>query len=249
MNEQNNNTNQNKNTGFKKFIEVIKTDKQKRAWLVLVGYFIFFLILVLMIRSNASNNNYTTNNNSNLKDINISDIEKGNYHFKYTINLDRNIISYEGETSNNKTLFYKNINGVTENYYKENDNYYIKINSIWTTSTNPYILDNFTNIETIEKILEEASYISKTEYEDTTKQYNYQISTTSLVKLIDNEIIDLDDMPNDILVTTDSYGKVQKLELDLSSYTNYKLLSTVSSNLVIEYSKINEVTDINVELS
>ena len=245
MNEQDNEKEEKKK--FKDIVEKIKSDPQKKAWVVLTGYFIFFLVVVLMVRSLPTNNN--SNNYNNINGINISNIKKNNYHFKYSVNIDRNIIVYEGETNNNKTLFYKSINGATENYYKENDTYYMKINNIWTTSTNPYSLSNFIDIETIEKILKESKYISKTEYNDHTRKYNYQISTTTLVKLIDNEIVDLDDMPNDIFITTDSYNRVQKIEFNLSSYTNYKLLSTINSNIVLEYSKFNEISDINVELN
>ena len=241
MNEQNN------NTKLKKFINVIKTDKQKRAWLVLFGYFIFFFVVVLMIRTAPTNDSNISN--TNLKNIDISSIKNNNYHYKYTINIDRNNIVYEGETSNNKSLFYKSINGASENYYEESDVYYIKINGIWTTSTNPYDLYSFIDIETIEKILEESTYVSKTEYGDYTNKYNYQVSTTTLVKIINNEIVDLDDMPNDIFITTDSSDKVQKIEFNLGNYTNYKKLSTIGSNIVLEYSKFNEISDINVELN
>lgn len=246
MNEQKNNNDN--NSKFKKFIEVIKTDKQKRAWLVLFGYFIFFFILIIMIRTNSSTSNYDNTSSSNLKNINISEIKSGNYYFKYTINLDNQITSYEGERNSTKSLFHKNMNGVMENYYQENDSYYMKINDIWTLSDNPYSLASFMDISKIEKIIEEAKYISKTEYEDYSKLYHYQISTTTLVKLIDSEIVDLDDAPNDIMVTTDRSNNVQKIEFNFSSYTNYKLLTTSSSNVMLEYSKFNEISNINVDL-
>lgn len=246
MGRQNNNGSDN-DTKLKKFIEVIKTDKQKRAWLILFGYFIFFLILIIMIRTNSSTSNYDTNS-SNIKNLNISMIKNGNYYFKYTVNLDNQVTSYEGEKNSNKSLFNKSVNGLITNYYQENDSYYIKISDSWTISENPYILSNFMNINNIEKILEQSKYISKTEYEDYSKEYHYQISTTTLVKLLDSEIVDLDDIPNDIMVTTDSSNNVEKIEFNLSSYTNYKLLTTSSSSVMVEYSKFNEINDISMNL-
>lgn len=247
MNKKSNSNTNNKK--FKNIVEEIKSDPQKKAWFFLAGYFIFFLIIILMLRTNYSSNSYDTNTNSNLKDFSIYNIKKENYHFKYTVSLDQSIITYEGEVNNSKSLFNKNNNGIVENYYKLEDTYYNKVNGVWTISNNPYILSSFTDIEKIEKILENAKYISKTEYEDYTRKYNYQISTTTLVKLIDNEIVDLDDIPNDIFVTTDESNKVQKIEFNISSYTNYKLLTTISSNIVIEYSNFDEIGDIDVELN
>lgn len=246
MNEQKNNNDN--NSKFKKFIEVMKTDKQKRAWLVLFGYFIFFFILILMIRSSPSTSNYDNTSSSNLRNMDISLIKNDNYYFNYTVHLDDQIINYEGERNGTKSLFHKSTNKVIENYYQDNDSYHMKINDIWTLSDNPYVLASFMDISKIEKILEEAKYISKTEYEDYSKLYHYQISTTTLVKLIDSEIIDLDDIPNDIMVTTDRSNNVQKIEFNLSSYTNHKLLTTSSSSVILEYTKFNEINSINVDL-
>lgn len=228
------------NNFFKKVAKYMKDNPRQKALVFFGFYFVFFFFLIMAIRSNSSN---VIDNENNKYLFSIESIKNNNYHFKYTLNIDENKTTYEGDLNNNKQLF--TINNV-ENYYEEN-NVYFKYNNSWENTSNPYQIINPRYGKTIEKLLDKATYISKTENVDETKIYNYQITTTTLYKLFDLVDVDLDDIPNDMKVYTDENNNVVKLEFDFSSYYKAKQLCNNKLDILMEYSNYGQVEELTKE--
>lgn len=210
--------NNKKQIDLKNTYKDISSDSQKKAWIILSIYFIFFAVIIFSIRSNQTKSNDQNKSNSNLP-FSISSIKTNNYDFKYTVNFDNNIIIYEGKNYQNNSLF--TVNNL-DTYYKDGEAYFKKENQVFVNSDNPYKFGELRNIDVIEKILNQAKLESHTIYEDSTKSYNYQITTDTLEKIFNNRDIDTDLAINKITVFVDNNKEAYKFNFDFSSYTNYK---------------------------
>ena len=73
-----------------------------------------------------------------------------------------------------------------DTYYKEGEVFFKKENEVFVNSDNPYKFSELRNIDIVEKILNQAKLDSHTIYEDSTKIYNYQITTDTLEKIFNN---------------------------------------------------------------
>ena len=76
------------------------------------------------------------------------------------------------------------------------------------------------------------------------KIYTYNISTTTLIKILELVNVDLDDLPNVITITTDKDNNVIQIDYDLSEYSKYKMISTTKATATIKYSKFGEIEEI-----
>lgn len=203
---------------LKNTVNDVFNDSQKKAWVVLGAYFIFFIVIIFSIRSNQTKNDNLNQNNSNLP-FSISKIKSNNYDFKYTVNFDDNIIIYQGKNYQSNSLF--TVNDL-DTYYKEGEVFFKKENEVFVNSDNPYKFSELRNIDIVEKILNQAKLDSHTIYEDSTKIYNYQITTDSLEKIFNNRDIDTDLVVNKITVYVDKLNQASKFTFDFSSYASYK---------------------------
>ena len=131
---------------------------------------------------------------------------------------------------------------LTVNYQEK---YYKNINGVWSRTDNPYLYSEYLDFTNLEKILTSATYDSKTEYNNGSKLYTYDISTTTLVKIINKEDIDIADNPNKIIVTTNEDNEATKFEFYLTPYVNYKDNNSSSIlNISLEYSNFGKVEEI-----
>lgn len=224
----------------KNLVNDLKENSQHRAWLFLAIYFIFFAFIIISLRHNNAAINHI-NNNYMISYFDAEKLNDGNYHFKYSVNIDNNEITYEGDKSNNKELFTKTNNLVTEKYYQEN-NVFSKFTGIsWENVNDPYEIITFRSVDTLKKLIEKSTYMSKTINADRTLIYTYQISTTTLMKELDGAVVDLDDVPNEIKIYTDKYNELIKIEYNFSSYFNYKKISSNSLIMTMEYSDYGKI--------
>ncbi len=235
--------NKDKIGNIKEKFKDILNDPQKKAILMLVLMFIFFSLLVMGTRSAHNKNSKETTNHSDFE-FSLNKINANNYHYTYDINLDSNIISYEGDRYSTKELFTKNSNGTIEQFYNYNEIYLKNINNVWSKTDNPYLFSDFKMINKIEQILKQSTYISYTEFKDNKKIYTYNISTTTLIKILELVNVDLDDLPNVITITTDKDNNVIQIDYDLSEYSKYKMISTTKATATIKYSKFGEIEEI-----
>lgn len=220
---------------LKNTVNDVFNDSQKKAWVVLGAYFIFFIVIIFSIRSNQTKNDNLNQNNSNLP-FSISKIKSNNYDFKYTVDFDDNIIIYQGKNYQNNSLF--TVNDL-DTYYKEGEVFFKKENEVFVNSDNPYKFSELRNIDIVEKILNQAKLDSHTIYEDSTKIYNYQITTDTLEKIFNNRDIDTDLAVNKIAVFVDNNNEVYKLTADFSSYTIYKGYTSNKGEIEVTYSNFS----------
>lgn len=220
---------------LKNTVNDVFNDSQKKAWVVLGAYFIFFIVIIFSIRSNQTKNDNLNQNNSNLP-FSISKIKSNNYDFKYTVNFDDNIIIYQGKNYQSNSLF--TVNDL-DTYYKEGEVFFKKENEVFVNSDNPYKFSELRNIDIVEKILNQAKLDSHTIYEDSTKIYNYQITTDTLEKIFNNRDIDTDLAVNKITVYVDNLNQASKFTFDFSSYANYKSYILSKGIVEVEYSNFS----------
>lgn len=230
---------------LKNTVNDVFNDSQKKAWVVLGAYFIFFIVIIFSIRSNQTKNDNLNQNNSNLP-FSISKIKSNNYDFKYTVDFDDNIIIYQGKNYQNNSLF--TVNDL-DTYYKEGEVFFKKENEVFVNSDNPYKFSELRNIDIVEKILNQAKLDSHTIYEDSTKIYNYQITTDTLEKIFNNRDIDTDLAVNKITVYVDKLNQASKFTFDFSSYANYKSYILSKGIVEVEYSNFSGNSPIKENVS
>lgn len=230
---------------LKNTVNDVFNDSQKKAWVVLGAYFIFFIVIIFSIRSNQTKNDNLNQNNSNLP-FSISKIKSNNYDFKYTVDFDDNIIIYQGKNYQNNSLF--TVNDL-DTYYKEGEVFFKKENEVFVNSDNPYKFSELRNIDIVEKILNQAKLDSHTIYEDSTKIYNYQITTDTLEKIFNNRDIDTDLAINKITVYVDKLNQASKFTFDFSSYANYKSYILSKGIVEVEYSNFSGNSPIKENVS
>lgn len=230
---------------LKNTVNDVFNDSQKKAWVVLGAYFIFFIVIIFSIRSNQTKNDNLNQNNSNLP-FSISKIKSNNYDFKYTVDFDDNIIIYQGKNYQNNSLF--TVNDL-DTYYKEGEVFFKKENEVFVNSDNPYKFSELINIDIVEKILNQAKLDSHTIYEDSTKIYNYQITTDTLEKIFNNRDIDTDLAVNKITVYVDKLNQASKFTFDFSSYANYKSYILSKGIVEVEYSNFSGNSPIKENVS
>lgn len=229
----------NNNIDYKQISNFLKTPRG-RAALFFGIYIIFFAILAILVRTGDFYNEDNKHKKKKKLPFSINKIEKGNYHFKYMYELDNKKDVFEGDRYKDRELFTYN----STKYYKDEDNFLVYKSNLWVKSDNPYILKEFIDTNNIYNIGLKASYISKTEYESGMRVYSYKISTTTLIKLLDKQDIDLDDPVNEIIFKTDENNEVNNIKYDLSSYCKYKKTSKKNCKLELEYTNFGKIKEI-----
>lgn len=227
---------------FEKIKELNKTAKGK-AFLFFAFYCVFFLIVILISR-------FSTGTPLNREDdyepgrdkvsFNIDNILANNYIYAYTVTLDGVKSEYYGQKYDNRELFEFN----KKQYYRDGNNFYVK-NSLWDKVSNPYLFSEFFDITNISKLMEVATYQSKTSYEDGKKAYNFLISSNTINQMLKNLDSDFLEVPNEITLGVDDSNSVNKIEFDLNSYCTLNKLCKNSLNIKVEYDMFGEVTKID----
>lgn len=224
---------------IKKFVQQfnkILSNKQQRAIIMLFIMVLFFGFLIFLGRTgNRYDNDVKENINS--FDFSLSKIKDGNYHFIYTINSNNVEDKYEGNHYNDKALF----NNLENKYLLYDSTYFKDFNGVWS-KTEVNELFKFTDVSNIEKILENAMLDNKTEYSNNELLFNYNITTSSLDKIINDLDTDIADDLNTISITTTSDKEAYKIEFNITPYSIYKY--NTNTNIILEYSNFGGVEEI-----
>lgn len=218
---------------FQSIREMLKNPRSK-AILYLSFYFVFFVVIIIMVRLNPS----TESDEVVVTKFDFSLIEANNYHFHYQDVFGNSTITYDGDRNGDSSLFTKNDIVSSLNIYSSGSIYLgMDSSGKYMMIDNPYLFPELKDLNSIKKMLNNATYVSTDNLKKT-----YQISTTTLVSIFDNQEVDLDDMPNTIVVTTNSDGKIYRLDYDFSSYSIYKGYGTYQGSLL--YSNFSNVSEI-----
>ena len=228
---------------LKEIINNLKKTDRGRALLFFLGYLIFFVIVFIFIqtssRVNLSRDDFE---NGTTVNFNVDKIQDNNYSYKYTITLDINDYEFVGKRQDNLEEFNYN-----EYYYfrdyKTNKSYREEKGN-WVECKDPNDFKYFTDIENIIDLANNATYISKTNYESGKTTYNYEISTTTIEKLMHDVDIDLDDKPNELVFSTDEEENVVSIKMKLDSYGKYKNYSKKYFSINLEYDDFGDIKEL-----
>lgn len=220
--------------------QFLKTPKGK-AVAFFGAYLIFFVVLSILARASGPGDVIGSKTKLRPYDYNLAAIKNNNFKFQYQYVIDNNMISFTGEKNDKKALF---SDGVT-NYY-QNDNLFMKNqNGVFIKCDNPFVFSSFLDMNVLENILKSATYLSKTQLATGEEELVFQVTTTTLVKILDGVDVDLDDPVNTIKLKKDSTGNVVGISYDLGSYAIYKKVSTMKFELALNYSDFGKTSEIS----
>ena len=116
---------------------------------------------------------------------------------------------------------------------------------LWIKCDVPYPFSDFVDVEIMKNLVDHATYISKTELATGEEEINLQITTTTLVKILDGLDVDLDDPVNTIQLKKDNSGEVVEVRYDFTSYALYHGRCSSSFQLILSYSNFGNVKEIH----
>ena len=199
-------------------LEFIRTPKGK-AVLFFGIYFVFFIVLA-MIAHIGGQGPVLGSTDLKLGDFSydLSSIKEGNYNFSYQFSIDQLNTTYSGKHYEENSLF----SDGTISYYQQGNLFMRNQNGVWIKSEAPYPLVSLTDVSTIDSLISSSTYVSKTELATGEEIINLQITSTTLVKILDGLEVDLDDPVNSIQLKKNENGEVVEIQYTLDSYAKYK---------------------------
>ena len=195
-------------------IKEMSKDTKGKAVLFFGFYIVFFAGVFLFINLTDSKLTYGDDYERSTVSytFNLDNIFKENYSFTYDITLDNNFYSYFGAKKEEVESFKYN----NYDYYRNGNNYYLK-NEDWILVDNPYVYSEFLNNKSIKSILEKSYFVSKTVYESGKNTFNFAISSNVLNTLLYGLNTDYDEVPNEIILSTDEEKNVNNIIFNLNS--------------------------------
>ena len=231
--------NQNNKINKEQILEFIRTPKGK-AFLFFGIYFIFFIALSMIAHIGGKG---PVLGSTDLKlgefSYDLSSIEDGNYNFSYQFLVDQVVTTYSGKHYEDKALF---SDGNTD-FYQSADLFMKKQDGVWVKSESPYVLASLTDVSVINDLIGLSTYISKTELATGEQIVNLEISTTTLVKMLEGIEVDLDDPVNSIELKKNENGEVVQIKYNLDSYAKYKGLAINEFRLNLDYSNFGDIKE------
>lgn len=222
-------------------IDEIKQKKNGKAILFFGFYLVFFLILFISLKfSNkrplSAPEDYEKGNRYKFY---INDIVDGNYHYNYVTVLDGVRYEYSGERNKKEELFRFN----SKEYYKNDGNYFVN-EGLWIKSDNPFVYQEFLDVDNIVEMIGLAAYESNTNYEDGRQSYKFLISSNTLNQKLHNIESDFMEEPNQLFIMTDANKNVTEISLKLDSYCTMNKLCKGTLEINLTYDKFGDIEDI-----
>ncbi len=210
-------------------------------------YFIFFLIIAIAARTGErvasdGENHYETGIENRFS---FASIESNNYKFNYKIDIDGVSSSYVGiKTGKKEKVTCPNL----VEFYGENGNYFTNTGGVWIKTDRPYQYEEFMDIENIKELVSKATYISNTSYESGKDVYNYNISSATICAILENKDIDIEEEPNEIIISVDENNYVESVKFVLNSYCKVKNHCVNSMSITLNYELYGEIEEIKSPL-
>lgn len=204
------------------------------------AYLLFFIFIAIFARTGGTsgvNKKYETG--SPFK-YSINNIANKNYKFNYSFVVDGVTTVYTGDSTKTGSLF--TVNGVS--YYFNGSNYFTNTNGVWLNVSNPYSYYEFVDSSKISLLLEKATYISKTEFEDGREVYTFNIASATINKIFENSDLDIEELPNDIIISVDENNHINEIKYVLDSYCKAKNICVMGMNVTLKYENFGEVGEI-----
>ena len=223
------------------YLKELWKNPKGRALLFFGFYFIFFLVLGISFRASASAPQKNLTLPSQLQEnanYSIQDLVNGNYQFTYQENVNGVSKELTGKA-------YNQMKQVTNNY---GNMYFLysgiviqRLNDVWQICDNPFYYRQILEEGMLKKTLDAATFESKTLYQNKQTVYRYQISTTTLWDLYQNEKIDIADEPNIIEVYVTENGQVEKIFYNYSSDDTYLRKTPMQTYFTVSYQDYGKI--------
>lgn len=216
---------------FLQFVKELFKNPKGRALLFFGFYLIFFIFLGISFRTSSPSNQIESHSSQQEQQQNYSlvNLEAGNYHFIYHEIVNGIEKNFEGKA-------YHQMKEVTN---ESNEMYFLysgisleRQDDVWKVCENPFYYRQIMEENILKETLQNATFISKTVYQDQTTLYRYEISTVTLWNLYQQEEIDIADSPNIIEVSVSDKGDITKIYYDYSPYNTY--LKGIPSTAIFE---------------
>ena len=221
-------------------IDEIKKNPNGKAIFFFGFYLLFFIILFLWIHlagnKNALTQEYEKGDHSSWNQKNIL---FENFYYDYKFYIDDTLYDYYGKMLGREENFKFN----NYDYYKNGEDYFIN-QGTWVKTEDPFLYRELVEPANIMMILDSASFVSKTEYEDLKEEYHYVISSNTLNKLLYQEDTDYEDVPDGITVFTNQNNEITAIELQLDSFCQYHHICNSHLKVSLSYELFGEVRDI-----
>lgn len=228
---------------------LLKTDRGK-AILFFLFYLVFFFIISIMARTNLANKKQSEVNNDKNTNISVNydftKLEAGNYRF--TREEDRNGIKtiFTGDVNDGKSSFIMTRDNTVRTFFSYNDIYLERTNNTYNVAVNPYLYASLNEIKNIKNIIKAAHLKAKTTYEKGNTVYQYEITSNSLLELLDNKQVDLDDKVNLIDLTVNGDKEIVEITYHLDSYHSYTYNVVETLTIKIDYSDYGKVKELEI---
>ncbi len=206
-------------------------------------YALFFLVIFLMFGNENQESKSNSNNLSSDPSYQISKINEANYHFRYEITENDQTTIFEGDKNQNKERFQMMKEDTVTNYFRDDDIFLIE-QPTWQLTTSPYPYSKFLDAKEIYRLIKNSTFESKTEYSEGMNSYQYVISTTTLLSLLDDIDTDLMDEVNRITIYVQE-NEVNKIELELTPYLKYQDPNNQRLTISMEYTLFGSIEELN----
>lgn len=236
-------------------LKVIKSlfhNQQSRSILFLGAYAIFFVLLIVSLRSNVSKKQThaaTTSKNVSVQ-YKLDKIKQGNYYFSRKEVWNGQEKLFEGKTNSSRTDLIVRDNQQLIHYFLYGS---IVIQEVeqgkYQVATQPYLFANLSIYKYMQSILNQATLISKTVYSEANTIYHYQISTPTLTKILDGEVTDIADTPNQIEVEVDSNQDVASIIYDISPYASFVYKQPITCQIQLTFYDYGKVENLEIPTS
>ena len=215
-----------------------------RGILFFGAYIVFFIAIAILARTGGTSNGVSGGKvyeTGSPLQFSLAGIESNNFKFTYHLEIDGVGSTITGVRTGTKE---KATCTALNEYYMENNTYFVNNNGVWIKTSSPYAYKEFYDVEIIGSLIENASYVSKTEYESGNDVYTFKISSASISKILTDTDLDIEEIPNEILVGVDEGNYVNEVKFTLDSYCKVKGICMNSMRIVLNYDNFGEVEEI-----
>ena len=225
------------------FVEKIRTDKKYSAKVQLIGYGAFIVVLVIYLNISSMGNSIssgnivgnTVNSGNSLTEVEENDSSnlleqlENNYRYDTVVTIyqkdatsgekikEGQTLHYYGQSYQNELEITKEVSGSNELYYKVDDRYYSKIDDVMNLVEDEiiYILvsDEYIEVESILKLIEQSSLDHVTDYSTGKKEYVYHLNVKDvIISAQRDDVVEIQvTMENDELFIEIDYSKLLSL--------------------------------------
>ncbi len=226
-----------------KKIKEMKKDAKGRALLFFGFYFFFFLFLAIFLRAMTFVTPVNEESVTEKKDvISFTEYNGKKYRFDYQIGIDSDKILLSGLKIDYEEDFNYTHGNDKRHYYRGMFSYFIE-DTVTNYKIDERPREELLVIDSVDTLLDNASYESKTEYNSGKVVLRYSISSSTIERIAFNKELDVADEPNEIIITIQD-NHITNLEFVLDSYGKTTGKCQTMMRVVCKYSDFDTKEEI-----